>query len=294
MSEHTQLELLEIQEPGPWRETWYNLKKNRGAMTGLGIIIFFILLALFAPLVAPQDPLDQLIEARKIPPMTDGYILGTDDLGRDMLSRLIYGARISMVIGIVSVGISLFFGLIIGVVSAYYGGILDKIVMRVIDIMLAFPYILLTIVIVSILGPSLTNAMIAIGISQVPKYARLVRASVLAEKENDYVIAERALGASNLELMFRTILPNCLSATIVQTTLGVGEAILSSAGLSFLGLGAQPPTPEWGLMIASSKEFITNAWWIVTLPGIAILLAVLGFNLFGDGLRDILDPKMRS
>jgi len=263
-------------------------------MTGLGIIIFFILLALFAPLVAPQDPLDQLIGARKIPPMTDGYILGTDDLGRDMLSRLIYGARISMVIGIVSVGISLFFGLIIGVVSAYYGGIFDKIVMRVIDIMLAFPYILLTIVIVSILGPSLTNAMIAIGISQVPKYARLVRASVLAEKENDYVIAERALGASNLELMFRTILPNCLSATIVQTTLGVGEAILSSAGLSFLGLGAQPPTPEWGLMIASSKEFITNAWWIVTLPGIAILLAVLGFNLFGDGLRDILDPKMRS
>jgi ABC-type dipeptide/oligopeptide/nickel transport system permease subunit len=160
--------------------------------------------------------------------------------------------------------------------------------------MLAFPYILLTIVIVSILGPSLLNAMIAIGISQIPRYARVVRASVLAEKEADYVLAERALGAGNFELMFLTILPNCLSPTIVQATLGVGEAILNSAGLSFLGLGAQPPTPEWGLMIASSKEFITNAWWIVTLPGIAILLAVLGFNLFGDGLRDILDPKMRN
>jgi peptide/nickel transport system permease protein/dipeptide transport system permease protein len=211
-----------------------------------------------------------------------------------MLSRLIYGARISMTIGVVSVGISLFFGIIIGVTSAYYGGAFDKIVMRLIDIMLAFPYILLTIVIVSLLGPSLTNAMVAIGISQVPRYARVVRASVLAEKESDYVLAEKALGAGDFELMFLTILPNCLSPTIVQATLGVGEAILNSAGLSFLGLGAQPPTPEWGLMIASSKQFITNAWWIVTLPGLAILLAVLGFNLFGDGLRDILDPKMRN
>jgi peptide/nickel transport system permease protein/dipeptide transport system permease protein len=199
-----------------------------------------------------------------------------------------------MTIGVISVGISLFFGIIIGVTSAFYGGMFDKIVMRIIDIMLAFPYILLTIVIVSILGPSLTNAMVAIGISQVPRYARVVRASVLAEKESDYVLAEKALGASNFELMFLTILPNCLSPTIVQATLGIGEAILNSAGLSFLGLGAQPPTPEWGLMIASSKQFITNAWWIVTLPGIAILLAVLGFNLFGDGLRDILDPKMRN
>jgi ABC-type dipeptide/oligopeptide/nickel transport system permease subunit len=263
-------------------------------MTGLVVIALFVLMAIFAPLLAPYDPLAQTIEMRNMPPLSEGHLLGTDDLGRDMLSRLIYGSRISMTIGIVAVGIALFFGLVIGVVSAYFGGIVDKIVMRLIDIMLAFPYILLTIVVVAVLGPSLTNAMIAIGISQVPRYARLVRASVLAEKESDYVMAERALGASHFELMFLTILPNCLSATIVQTTLGVGEAILSSAGLSFLGLGAQPPTPEWGLMIASSKEFITNAWWIVTLPGIAILLAVLGFNLFGDGLRDILDPKMRN
>ena len=251
-------------------------------------------MAIFAPLIAPQDPLVQEISERMTPMFTNGYVLGSDDLGRDMLSRLIYGARISMTIGMVSVGISLFFGIIIGVTSAYYGGIFDKIVMRLIDIMLAFPYILLTIVIVSILGPSLTNAMVAIGISQVPRYARVVRASVLAEKESDYVLAEKALGAGNFELMFLTILPNCLSPTIVQATLGIGEAILSSAGLSFLGLGAQPPTPEWGLMIASSKQFLTSAWWIVTLPGIAILLAVLGFNLFGDGLRDILDPKMRN
>jgi peptide/nickel transport system permease protein/dipeptide transport system permease protein len=251
-------------------------------------------MAIFAPLLAPQDPLIQEVSERMTPMFTNGYILGSDDLGRDMLSRLIYGARISMTIGIVSVGISLFFGIIIGVTSAYYGGVFDKIVMRLIDIMLAFPYILLTIVIVSILGPSLTNAMVAIGISQVPRYARVVRASVLAEKESDYVLAERALGAGDFELMFLTILPNCLSPTIVQATLGIGEAILNSAGLSFLGLGAQPPTPEWGLMIASSKQFLTSAWWIVTLPGIAILLAVLGFNLFGDGLRDILDPKMRN
>jgi len=288
------MDIPRIKEPTPLQETWYHLKKNKGAMTGLGIITMFVLMAIFAPIVSPRDPLAQQISERLTPMFTNGYIFGSDDLGRDMLSRLIYGARISMTIGVVSVGISLFFGIIIGVTSAYYGGTFDKIVMRLIDIMLAFPYILLTIVIVSLLGPSLTNAMVAIGISQVPRYARVVRASVLAEKESDYVLAEKALGAGNFELMFLTILPNCLSPTIVQATLGVGEAILNSAGLSFLGLGAQPPTPEWGLMIASSKQFITNAWWIVTLPGLAILLAVLGFNLFGDGLRDILDPKMRN
>nr|WP_319473352.1 ABC transporter permease [uncultured Sphaerochaeta sp.] len=294
MKKTEELEIPKLKEPTPLQETWYHLKKNKGAMIGLAIITLFVLMAIFAPLIAPQDPLVQEVSERMTPMFTNGYILGSDDLGRDMLSRIIYGARISMTIGMVSVGISLFFGIIIGVTSAYYGGIFDKIVMRLIDIMLAFPYILLTIVIVSILGPSLTNAMVAIGISQVPRYARVVRASVLAEKESDYVLAEKALGAGSFELMFLTILPNCLSPTIVQATLGIGEAILSSAGLSFLGLGAQPPTPEWGLMIASSKQFLTSAWWIVTLPGIAILLAVLGFNLFGDGLRDILDPKMRN
>ena len=286
--------IREVKDPTPFQEAVHNLRQNRAAVAGLVIITIFLVVGLFAPLVAPHDPFMQTISDRKLPPLSSGYLLGTDDLGRDMLSRLIYCARISMVIGVVSVGIAMFFGILIGVTAGYIGGVYDKVVMRVIDIMLAFPYILLTIVIVAVLGPSLLNAMIAIGISQIPRYARLVRASVLAEKENDYVTAERSLGASPLSLMFLSILPNCLAPVSVQATLGVGEAILSSAALSFLGLGAQPPTPEWGLMIASSREFITNAWWIVTFPGLATLFAVLGFNLFGDGLRDILDPKLRD
>ena len=261
-------------------------------MAGLIIIAFFALLAIFAPLLAPANPLEQNISVRLTPPFTGGYILGTDDLGRDLLSRIIYGGRISLVIGAVSVGISLIMGVSLGILAGYFGGWIDKIIMRLIDIMLAFPYILLTVVIVAILGPSLVNAMVAIGISYMPQYARVIRASVMAEREQDYVTAERSLGTGDMELMFRTILPNALSPTIVQATLGVGKAILGSAGLSFLGLGAQPPTPEWGLMIASSRQFITSAWWVVTLPGAAILLAVLGFNLLGDGLRDILDPRL--
>ena len=286
--------IVEVKDPTPYQEAVHNLRQNRAAVAGLIIIALFLLVGIFAPLISPHDPFAQTIANRKLPPFSAGYLLGSDDLGRDMLSRLIYGARISMIIGVVSVGIAMSFGILIGVTSGYIGGPFDKIVMRLIDIMLAFPYILLTIVIVAVLGPSLFNAMVAIGISQIPRYARLVRASVLAEKENDYVTAERSLGASPLSLMFLSILPNCLAPVSVQATLGVGEAILSSAALSFLGLGAQPPTPEWGLMIASSREFITNAWWIVTFPGLATLFAVLGFNLFGDGLRDILDPKMRD
>lgn len=278
----------------PLRETWVRLLRNKGAVAGLMVILAFILLAIFAPLVAPMDPLEQDIEMRKTPPLTDGFLLGSDELGRDLLSRLIHGARLSMSIGVVSVGIAMVGGVIIGVISGFYGGWLDKIVMRLIDIMLAFPYVLLTIVIVAVLGPSLTNAMIAIGISQLPRYVRLVRASVMAEKESDYVLAERSIGTGNMELMFGSILPNSLAPVIVQATLGIGDAILSSAALSFLGLGAQPPAPEWGLMIASSREFVTSAWWIVTFPGVAILLAVIGFNLFGDGLRDVLDPRLKE
>lgn len=281
-------------EPTPFQEKWTRLLRNKGAVAGLGVILLFIVLAIFAPLIAPHDPIEQNISIRKSPPFTEGHILGTDELGRDLLSRLIYGARLSMVIGIIAVGIAMVGGVAIGTISGYYGGWFDRIVMRLIDIMLAFPYVLLTIVIVAVLGPSLTNAMIAIGISQLPRYVRLVRASVMAEKESDYVLAERSIGTSNLELMFGSILPNSLAPVIVMATLGVGEAILSSAALSFLGLGAQPPTPEWGLMIASSKEFVTSAWWIVTFPGLATLLAVLGFNLFGDGLRDVLDPRLKE
>jgi peptide/nickel transport system permease protein/dipeptide transport system permease protein len=278
----------------PFQENWIRLRQNKAAIVGLMIIVVFVLVAVLAPLIAPMSPIEQNIAIRKSPPLTESHILGTDDLGRDLLSRIMYGARLSMTIGIVSVGIAMVGGVVIGTVSGYYGGLIDRIVMRFIDIMLAFPYVLLTIVIVAVLGPSLTNAMIAIGISQLPRYVRLVRASVLAEKEADYVLAERSLGTGNLELMFGSILPNSLAPVIVQATLGVGEAILSSAALSFLGLGAQPPTPEWGLMIASSREFVTSAWWIVTFPGIATLLVVLGFNLFGDGLRDVLDPRMKD
>lgn len=283
-----------LNEPTPFRETWIRLLRNKAAVAGLAIIALFVVLAIFAPLIAPRDPIEQTIEMRKNPPFTEGYLLGTDELGRDMLSRLIFGARLSMTIGIISVGIAMVGGVALGTVTGYLGGWFDRIVMRLIDIMLAFPYVLLTIVIVAVLGPSLGNAMVAIGISQLPRYVRLVRASVMAEKESDYVLAERSIGTGNLELMFGSILPNSLAPVIVQATLGVGEAILSSAALSFLGLGAQPPTPEWGLMIASSREFVTSAWWIVTLPGLATLLAVLGFNLFGDGLRDVLDPRLKE
>ena len=275
-------------------ETLAKLSRSATAMAGAAIILVFVIGALFAPLLSPHDPVAQAISERQQAPFTPGHLLGTDELGRDIFSRIIYGARISLVIGLVSVGISLVFGLVIGTLSAYYGGWLDRIVMRLIDIMLAFPYILLTIVIVAILGSSLVNAMIAIGISQIPVYARVVRASVLAEKEADYVMAERSLGAGNLELMARTILPNCLAPIFVQATLGIGDAILSSAALSFLGLGAKPPTPEWGLMIANAKEFITSSWWIVTFPGLAILLTVLGFNLLSDSLRDALDPRLKD
>lgn len=281
-------------EPGPFREKWIRLLRNKAAIAGLFIIALFVICAIFAPLLAPKDPIEQNIELRKSPPFTEGYLLGTDELGRDLLSRLIYGARLSMSIGIISVGIAMVGGVFVGTISGYFGGWFDIIVMRIIDIMLAFPYVLLTIVIVAVLGPSLGNAMIAIGISQLPRYVRLVRASVLAEKETDYVLAERSIGTGNMELMFGSILPNALAPVIVQATLGIGEAILSSAALSFLGLGARPPAPEWGLMIASSREFVTSAWWIVTLPGLATLLAVLGFNLLGDGLRDVLDPRLKE
>lgn len=283
-----------IEESSLFREAVFQLKGNKSAIIGFIIIVSFILMAFLSPWLTPFDPNTQDISIRKTAPFVTSHILGTDDFGRDLLTRIIYGSRISLAIGTISVGISLTFGILIGLISGYYGGWADRIMMRFMDIMLAIPYILLTIVIVAILGPSLINAMVAIGISQIPQYARVVRASVLAEKENDYITAERSLGASNFELMFKSILPNCIAPIFVQSTLGVGNAILSSAALSFLGLGAQPPTSEWGLMIASSREFITSAWWIVTFPGIAILLTVLGFNLLADGLRDVLDPRMKD
>ena len=290
----TSIETNKIEKNSLIKEALFQLKGNKPAIIGFLIIVSFIIMAIFAPYLTPFEPEIQDISIRKTAPLVSSHILGTDDLGRDLLTRIIYGSRISLIIGTISVGISLTFGILIGLISGYFGGWIDSVIQRFVDIMLAFPYILLTIVIVALLGPSLVNAMIAIGISQIPSYIRVVRASVLAEKENDYVTAERSLGTSDFELMFKSILPNCIAPIFVQATLGVGNAILSSAALSFLGLGAQPPTPEWGLMIASSREFVTSAWWIVTFPGIAVFLTVLGFNLLADGLRDVLDPRMKS
>ncbi len=287
-------EAITIEDISLTKEFMLRFRKNTAAMCGLIMLCILLIAAILAPLLTPYSPFIQDIPHRSLPPFTAGHILGTDDLGRDLFTRILYGGRISLFIGFFSVSIALFFGGIIGLISGYFGGLVDKFISRILDIILSFPYILLAIVIVSALGPSLVNAMIAIAITNMPRYARLMRASVLAEKEQDYVLVERSLGARNFEIMFSCILPNCLSPVMVQATLGIGSAILSTAALSFLGLGAQPPTPEWGLMIASSREFITSAWWIVTFPGLATLLTVFSFSLIGDGLRDILDPRLKD
>ena len=274
-------------------------KKNKSAVVGFIIVAILLLMATFAPFISTHLPADQNLADRLIPPMWEKggvstHILGTDDFGRDLFSRIIYGSRISLMVGAISVGVSLLFGLLMGIFAAYFGGKVDLFIMRIVDIMLSIPAILLAIVIVSILGPSLFNAMIAIGIVGIPTYARVVRASVLAEREKEYVIASRINGSSNLRLMFKVILPNCASPIIVQATMGFASAVLESAGLSFLGLGAQPPTPEWGAMLSDSLQFITTAPWMIFYPGLAIFFTVLGFNLMGDGLMDILDPKLKE
>jgi peptide/nickel transport system permease protein/dipeptide transport system permease protein len=275
------------------------LWRNKTAVAGLVIVIAFVLTAICAPLLSPHDPLVTSLYDQLKPPVwhaggTWKNILGTDDLGRDILSRLIYGARVSLLVAVTSVGLAFVLGTLLGAIAGYYRGFRDGVIMRVMDIILAFPYILLAIVVVAYLGPSLRNAMIAIGITYVPRFARIVRGSVLEECGKDYVTAARAVGARDWRIILIAILPNCLGPLIVQTTLSFASAILDAAALSFLGLGAQPPTPEWGAMIAHSRALILRASWVMTFPGIAILLAVLGFNLFGDGLRDALDPRLRD
>jgi peptide/nickel transport system permease protein/dipeptide transport system permease protein len=275
------------------------LWRNKTAVAGLVIVIAFVLTAICAPLLSPHDPLATSLYDQLKPPVwhaggTWKNILGTDDLGRDILSRLIYGARVSLMVAVFSVGLAFGVGTLLGAIAGYYRGFRDGVIMRVMDIILAFPYILLAIVVVAYLGPSLRNAMIAIGITYVPRFARIVRGSVLEECGKDYVTAARAVGARDWRIILIAVLPNCLGPLIVQTTLSFASAILDAAALSFLGLGAQPPTPEWGAMIANSRALILRAPWVMTFPGIAILLAVLGFNLFGDGLRDALDPRLRD
>ena len=283
----------------PFLDQLEQLWRNKTAVAGLLVITLFVLTAILAPFLSPHNPVEVSLYDQIIPPIweeggTWKNVLGTDDLGRDILSRLVYGARVSLVVALATVGIAVFFGSFLGAISGYYKGFLDNIIMRFMDILLAFPHILLAIVIMAYLGPGLTNAMIAIGIIYIPRFARIVRASVLEECEKDYVTASRSVGARDWRIIFVAIFPNCLAPLIVQTTLGFASAILDAAALGFLGLGAQPPTPEWGAMIAMGRSHILRAWWVMTFPGIAILFAVLGFNLFGDGLRDALDPRLRD
>ncbi len=279
-------------------EFWHYFRENRGAVMGLFFFIAICLIAIFADLLAPHSPIEQYRDALLTPPVwQDGgewrFLLGTDAVGRDILSRLIHGARYSLFVGCIVVSISLSVGVFTGLVSGYIGGAVDTIIMRVMDVILSFPSLLLALVLVAILGPSLTNAMIAIAIVQQPHYVRLTRAAVIGEKEKDYVTAAKISGVRTLRLMFFTILPNCMAPLIVQAALSFSNAILDAAALGFLGMGAQPPTPEWGTMLAEAREFILRAWWVVTLPGLAILFTVLAINLMGDGLRDALDPKLK-
>ena len=283
----------------PFFDQISQLWRNKTAVAGLIIIVLFIVSAILAPHISPHNPIETSLYDQLKPPIwhpagTWQHILGTDDLGRDILSRLIYGARVSLLVAVISVGLAFCCGILLGCFSGYYKGFRDSIIMRFMDIILAFPYILLAIVVVAYLGPSLQNAMIAIAITYIPRFARIVRGSMLEECEKDYVSAARAIGAGDLRIIFVAILPNCLGPLIVQTTLGFASAILDMAALSFLGLGAQPPTPEWGAMIAHSRALILRASWVMTFPGLAILFAVLGFNLLGDGLRDALDPRLRE
>ncbi|WP_292341681.1 ABC transporter permease subunit [Mesorhizobium sp.] len=277
---------------------WHYFAVNRGAVIGLFVFILLVLAALFAPLLAPYAPDVQDKTAFLRPPAWQAggstqYLLGTDPVGRDILSRLLYGARFSLLIGAVVVTLALTGGITLGLLAGYFRGWVDVAIMRVMDLILAFPSLLLALVLVTILGPGLFNAMLAISLVLQPHFARLVRAAVMAEKSREYVVAAKVAGAGHLRLMLRTILPNCLAPLIVQGTLSFSNAILEAAALGFLGLGAQPPTPEWGTMLASAREFILRAWWVVTFPGLAILITVLAINLIGDGLRDALDPKLR-
>ena len=265
---------------------------------GLWFFVFICLVALLADFISPHGPTDQYRDALLTPPVwQDGgqwkFILGTDAVGRDMLSRIIYGSRYSLFVGCLVVSISVVVGVMVGLIAGFVGGSLDTFVMRIMDIILAFPSLLLALALVAILGPSLTNAMIAIAIVQQPHYVRLTRAAVISERGKDYVTAAAVVGVDPVRLMFFTILPNCLAPLIVQAALSFSSAILDAAALGFLGMGAQPPTPEWGTMLAEAREFILRAWWVVTLPGIAILLTVLAINLMGDGLRDAFDPKLK-
>ena len=273
--------------------SWRRLFAHSSFVAGAIIVTGVVAAAAFAPALAPFDPIEQAFTSQLLAPST-AHPFGTDEFGRDIFSRVIYGARIALVVGVVADGIAALLGVVLGVVSGYFGRRVDAFLMRTVDVLLAFPYLLLAMIVVAILGPSLINAMIAIGIVYTPQFARVVRGAVLQVKEEDFVEAARAVGAGSLRLLARHVLPNILSPIIVMATLTVGFMIVETAGLSFLGLGASPPTPEWGSMLATGRSFMLTAPWIATFPGLAILITVVGFNLIGDGLRDLLDPRLRG
>lgn len=276
----------------PWIEGWRRLKKQKSAMVGLGIILFFLIIGLLAPVITTESVNGFNPGQTLVSPNADHWF-GTDDQGRDIFTRILYGSRISMWIGFASVAGAIIVGSTLGLLAGFYGKWTDTVISRLFDIMLAFPSILLAIAIVSILGPSLFNALIAIAIINIPTYGRLIRSRVLSVKQEEYIMASKAIGMSNLRIIFKHVLPNSITPIIVQGTLGVATAITEAAALGFLGLGAQPGQPEWGKMLADSRQFITVAPWTLLFPGIAIMFVVIGFNIFGDGLRDALDPKTK-
>lgn len=281
------------QNVGPWREAWRGFKKSKVAVVGAAIVVFFIILAIIGPFIAKEGINEQVMADRLQSPSAE-YLLGTDDFGRDILSRVIHGARISLWVGFSSVIGSVIIGSILGVIAGYYGRWVDVIISRLFDIMLAFPSILLAIAIVAVLGPSLQNALIAIAIINVPNFGRLIRSKVLSIKEDEYITAAKGIGMKDVRILFSHILPNSMAPVIVQGTLAIATAILEAAALGFLGLGAQAPAPEWGKMLADSKNYMQSAPWTMIFPGLAIMLTVLGFNLMGDGLRDAMDPRMKN
>ena len=275
-----------------WAIVWRQLRLNRVAMFGAALVLFEIVLALTAPWITPYDPFDQNPRAALQPPSRE-HVFGTDDTGRDLFSRVIYGTQISLRVGLISVGIGGGIGIVLGIIAGYRGGVLDNAIMRVMDLLLAFPGILLALAIIAILGPGLFNVMIAVGISSIPYYTRVARGSSLALRDREFVLGARAIVCGDAHITRRYILPNVLPPLIVLATLGIASAILTAAGLSFIGLGAVPPAPEWGAILTLGRKYINQAWWYTTFPGLAIAVTVLGINMLGDALRDALDPRLR-
>ncbi len=291
-AEATAILSTRVRSAGLWRDAFRRLIRNRGALAGLMILALLALMALVAPLIAPYDP-NAIAPIANLKGPSGAHLFGTDQFGRDILSRIIVGARLSFEVGFIAVSLAMVCGIALGLVAGYFGHTVDAVITILIDIMLAFPGILLALAIIAILGPSLYNLMIAVGIAGIPAYTRLVRGTTLAAKQQAYVEAARVCGAQDAAIMCRHILPNILSPVIVLATLGIGSAILIGASLSFLGLGAKPPTPEWGAMLSAGRNYLSIAWWITLFPGLAIMVTVLSINMVGDGLRDALDPRLK-